>query len=644
MINDKGIVKVSPDIEFINDWRDYNGQYQIERYVSSGRVIINKMVTGCGFTTYCLRNDYDTILIAPRLRLIQDKLEQEIKNGVNECYYFNREKDGKGNQLKSINDLQTEFQSYKWVRKCNSRPKPLKILVTYDSFCRLADMLESDFGIDISKTFKIVIDESHSLIKDVKLKEFHNKCVLSQFIARLFNYDNLLFISATPIIHYVGCIPEFQNNSVDYYELEWSNVTKVIQKPYRCKSAKDAFDQIYRHYRGNNGCFDAKYNVGAYSIEAVIFLNSVKDIASILNKYIAKKKFINVADVTIICADNKENQALLHKIDKGLNIIKSIPKNGDPHTTWTFVTRTAFEGVDFYSPCASTYVIANYYIPSLSLDIASDIPQIIGRQRRKDNLFRDTIHIYYVNNINVIDNNEFVKMQNEKMQASLNQIGLYNNVNPSYQATAFSNLVKIISADPNSLYVTTVNGVPEINHLLIISEQYCRDILKNQVNLFVLSSNTAGTIYRMEIQQLKIDLVNVSSCWVSEERMRIIAGYFQRYPSLIDEIFEMLRNEGYNQLGYYFSQLPVDRMQANGYRMANMDKEIAIRNQTQDIGSIVASAFVKGQVYSKAEVKETLQNIYDRLELKKTAKATDLSNYIPCSSTKKGGLKAIKII
>ncbi len=641
MINDKGIVKVSPDIEFINDWRDHNGQYQIDRYVSSGRVIINKMVTGCGFTTYCLCNGYDTILIAPRLRLIQDKLEQANKNSQ-ECYYFNREKDSKGNPLKSIDDLQNEFQTYKWAR--NRIGNPLKILVTYDSFCRLADMLEKDFGIDISKTFKIAIDESHSLIKDVKLKEFHNKCVLSQFIARLFNYDNLLFISATPIIHYVGCIPEFQSNSVDYYELEWSNVTKVIQKPYRCKSAKDAFDQIYRHYRGNNGCFDAKYNVGVYSTEAVIFLNSVKDITSILSKYIAKKKLINVADVTIICADNKENQAQLHKVDKGLNIIKSIPKYGDPHTTWTFVTRTAFEGVDFYSPCASTYVIANYYIPSLSLDIASDIPQIIGRQRRKDNLFRDTIHIYYVNNINVVDNNEYNRIQRQKIQDSNDQIRIWQSLPEELRGTALKNLITVIEKDPNGFYVTTSNGYPEFNQLIKVSEDYCRDILKNQVGLFVIMSNTSGTIYRMEIQQLKIDLANVSSCWVSEERMRIIADYMQKYRSLINEIFEMLRNEGYNQLGYYFSQLPIDRMQANGFRMANMDKEIAIRNQTQDIGSIVASAFVKGQVYSKQEVKETLQDIYDRLELKKTAKATDLSNYIAWKDAKKDGLRAMRIL
>jgi hypothetical protein len=75
-----------------------------------------------------------------------------------------------------------------------------------------------------------------------------------------------------------------------------------------------------------------------------------------------------------------------------------------------------------------------------------------------------------------------------------------------------------------------------------------------------------------------------------------------------------------------------------------MDKEIAIRNQTQDIGSIVASAFVKGQVYSKQEVKGILQGIYDRLGLKKTAKATDLSNYIAWKDAKKDGLRAMRIL
>ena len=53
--------------------------------------------------------------------------------------------------------------------------------------------------------------------------------------------------------------------------------------------------------------------------------------------------------------------------------------------------------------------------------------------------------------------------------------------------------------------------------------------------------------------------------------------------------------------------------------------------------------FTRGEVYSKKEVKEKLQRIYDRLGVKKTAKSTDLFNYIECSLAKKDGIKAIRI-
>ena len=97
----------------------------------------------------------------------------------------------------------------------------------------------------------------------------------------------------------------------------------------------------------------------------------------------------------------------------GLEIAESIPLNGQPHTTWTFVTRTAFEGVDFYSPTASTYIITNYNVSSLCIDIASDVPQIIGRQRRLDNPFRCVVNIYFTNNTGY-DDSEYRKMQEER--------------------------------------------------------------------------------------------------------------------------------------------------------------------------------------------------------------------------------------
>lgn len=642
MIINIGIIKVAPSLEYVTAWKDNSGRYVIDQYVSSGKVIINKMVTGCGFTTYCLFNDYNTILVSPRLRLIQDKLEQANEKSQ-ECFYFNREQNRKKAHVKTVDELKNEFQGYMMTRRFMR--KPIKILVTYDSFCNLADMLEQDFGIDISLEFRIAIDESHSLIKDVKLKEYSNKCVLSQFIARLFTYSNILFISATPIIQYVQEIPEFQKNDVYYYELEWDNVMPIIQKPYGCKNATDAFDQIYKSY-SKHGYFDAKYGIGAasYSKEAVVFLNSVQDIVRILNKYIVKKGLIDVGDVTIICADNKENLAYLHKVDKGLDIVKSIPKNGDPHTTWTFVTRTAFEGVDFYSPCASTYVIANYNVSSLSLDIASDIPQIVGRQRRKDNLFRDTIHIYYVNNKHIVDDAEFQACQKEKMEESNKQIRLWQTSPPDVKDTALSNLTTIIDKDPNGLYVTTVNGFPEINQLIIVSEQYCRDILKNQLSWFVIMSNQGRGNYSLEVQQLNERLAAVIGYTITEDRIRIIADYFVNYPSLKDEIFGMLRNEGYNDIAYFFNALPIERIKANGYNTGKMNNEIAFRNRTTDIASAVRESFVRGRIYSKKSVKRILQEIYDRYGLKQTAKSTDLADYIDCGEAYKDGLKAIRVL
>ena len=67
MIIDKGTINVAPGVEYITEWRDNNGQFIIDQYVLGGRVIMNKTVTGCGFTTYCLYNNHNTIIISPRL-------------------------------------------------------------------------------------------------------------------------------------------------------------------------------------------------------------------------------------------------------------------------------------------------------------------------------------------------------------------------------------------------------------------------------------------------------------------------------------------------------------------------------------------------------------------------------------------------
>ena len=640
MIDNKGTIEVTPGVDYVNDWRDNTGKYVLDDIIRVGKVIINKVVTGCGFTTYSLCNKIDTILVSPRLKLILNKMEQFNKDEPL-CYYFNREKGYDGKQ-KTIDELENEFTLYQY--ECKQNKRPLKILVTYDSFCTLASMLEG-FKIDISKKFNITVDESHCLIKDIKLKEYSNKSVLSTFIDRLFSYKNVLFISATPIIDYMQEIEEFKDNYVCYYELGWSNIEQVVQRTYTCNSALNAFDQIYANYAKHQGAFDAIYHPNGnamYSYEGVIFLNNVKEICHILAKYITKKQLINPDDVTIICADNKENLKELHKVHKKLNITRTIPKMGDPHTTWTFVTRTAFEGVDFYSPSASTYVIANYNVSSLSLDIASDIPQIVGRQRRKDNPFRNTLHLFYKDNKQQLYDNEFNASRAEKMQESQRQIEIWNSAPMECKQIALNNIDTYIKHNPNDLYITTTSGEPVINNLLIVSERYCYDVIKNHHQWFIMSSNAYGRAYSMPVQELK-DRLSIAQSLA--DALRVTYDYFVCADKVLEtDIFIMLRNEGYNEIGYYYSNLSPDRIKACSFNSTKLDTEIANNNAYHNIAMHLPKYFELNEVYTREEVKGKLQMIYNELGLKLTAKATDLEKYVNCIKCKKNGSRAYKLL
>lgn len=633
MISNKFKIKVANGIEHISDWQNEQG-YVIDQLVGPGRSIINKWVTGCGFTTLYLSNPENVILVSPRVGLIQNKVEQFNDKTPDYCFYFNREIDSTTDVQLSIDELTNKLFVY--VNYAIKNHRPFKILVTYDSFATLTNIMEQDLHIDISKEFRVVVDESHCLIKDVFLKEYNNRCVLSTFLNQLFRYNNILFISATPIQDYVQEIPEFQQYPVDYYELEWPNISPVTRRLSKCKSSLDAFKQIYQHYTSQydqNGkhVFDEIYygnNNAEFSYEAVIFLNNVADICHILGKFITNLHLIEPKDVTVICAKTKENKRDLRKL--GLQPCQSIPKQSERHTRWTFCTRCAFEGVDFYSTNASTYVVANYNIASLALDVASDIHQIIGRQRLECNHFRNIIHIFHRDNSAIASDQEFQAFQQQKFNESMKRIEIWNTTSQDLKSTLLDDLTTIIEVKPEKLYVRTVNGYPEINQLLITSEKYCQDVLKNHQTLFILMKQPQGT-YLDPIQELKIKLDNVSCATTNQERIRIAHEFYAHNQELHDEFFEMLCKEGYTTIAKYFTLLVPERIAALGHNSTRLNEEIDNQRLCNDVVGALRELFVFGSWYSMREVKIIMQQAFNKVGMHKIAKASDLPNYIKCT-------------
>ena len=72
MIKEKIIVPAG--VRYISDWEKLDGGYKLINYQYPH--IINKQITGCGYTEYCLTNDLNIVLCSPRKLLLENKEDQ----------------------------------------------------------------------------------------------------------------------------------------------------------------------------------------------------------------------------------------------------------------------------------------------------------------------------------------------------------------------------------------------------------------------------------------------------------------------------------------------------------------------------------------------------------------------------------------
>ena len=135
---------------------------------------------------------------------------------------------------------------------------------------------------------------------------------------------------------------------------------------------------------------------------------------------IIKNTRLKPEDVNIVVANNEDNEAIIKKLGEGYGN-GVIPLKDEPHKMVTMCTSTAYMGVDFYSTCASTFVISDCNMANTSVDIATELSQIAGRQRLENNPFRYHLHFIYNTSVEDVDESEFEVEMALKMEKTLAQ-------------------------------------------------------------------------------------------------------------------------------------------------------------------------------------------------------------------------------
>ena len=424
-----------------NIWKDYD----LSKSPYDKPHILNKKLTGCGYTEYCLRNKQYLILISPRKFLLENKEDQhkedvyyvrnELETSVDfeldfkDDKKFIEEKSKKTEASENATienldrlkkNLRNAMRSWEMKYGKHNPDHPFKILVTYDSFRHVKDALKHFYWNegnhlgsydDRFEEFQVVVDEFQSIMIDSRFKSDTE----IELLSCLKNVKRVCYVSATPLLDkYISRLKEFKD--LPYYEFDWE-----AEDPGRTKKPKleirfitsslnQAINGVIQSYK--DGRFDTRINpdTGKFieSKEAVLFLNSVAGICQAI-----RTNKLHFEQVNVICAQTTKNEDAVRKAfndvltkeakekdevaitwKKKDKVIGKIPLEGEPHKMFTFCTRTVYLGADFYSTCAKTFIFSDSNIACLAVDISMDLEQILGRQRLEENPWKSSALMY----------------------------------------------------------------------------------------------------------------------------------------------------------------------------------------------------------------------------------------------------------
>ena len=618
----KTIIKVPSgrDIKYISEWLEYK--------IPQGHCIVDKGVTGCGYTEYTLTYNLPVVLCSPRKLLLENKSEQH-QSDLKILYLKNEITD-----IKSIHELKNKIRNHIFL--CDEENLPIKFLVTYDSSHYIIDILKE---LGLLSDFYFIIDEFQSIFLDA----FFKSEVEFDFVEYLQECSNVLYLSATPMLDkYLEKVDTFKN--LPFYEIDWSDTGVVeniiIQRKFAASLGSECIKIINQYLSGKFPSTFTSEGKIVFSKEAVFYFNSISDIIRVINK-----TNLSPSQVNIICADDGNNRNKLSKIGHSIG---KIPLKNETNKIFTFCTKTAYIGSDFYSDNASSYVFADPNIKSLALDISLDLPQIVGRQRNRENPFKNNIIIFYKTkrkDDKDLTEEEFKKTQEERKRLTRDLLNGFSILTPSQQSGYLQKLksdIEVSKYENDFISISKRTNQPVYNSFIEISQERSWEVSQKDYqdkisvtkSLESLTNNISE--YQSDLEKEVQDFLDTKfySTGIFREKMKMYCEFMDKYQGnkeVSDIIYFKIKDPKYRK---YYNFYGSSGCKAKGYFEDKLKLGMIDTSKSDELSSVIYKKFKIGDRIIPGEVKIILQDIYRDLGITSKAKATDLGKYFKLTRTK----------
>lgn len=640
--------------------------------------ILNKQIPGCGFTEYCIdpaKNGEDIILCSPRKILLKNKYDQHVGDVFlvenkyeveprtdKDLTKIEKEKGGsifaeekvptkeeieqaEKEKVGFFNGLREDLKKY--IIGCRFLKKPVKILVTYDSFRIVKDIIKS---VDELDNFRVIVDEFQSIFTDSRFKPDTEMV----FVKNLQEVKKLCYVSATPMMKkYLSQLDEFKD--LPYYELDWEALDpdRVRKPKLTLKSMRFMYTvvgPIIQKYL--DGKFDYRFVknekgevLKVESKEVVFYVNSVANITNLI-----KRAKLKPDQVNILVANTPDNTKKIHKrLGRKFNI-GTVPLRDEPRKMFTFCTRTVYLGADFYSDNAQTVVLSDANIETLAVDISLDLPQILGRQRLRENPWKDeaTVYFKYLLDKNKVNKKSFDERIDWKLNKTGNLLTIFDETRAVLKGDLSETYQKITKAFNYRDDYVAVNVeedpetggpklIPVINNLVLVSERRAFDMQQTEYADRFTVFNEVGKVSTIEAMNDKVsEFFEEYELRDSRQRkLKFLCESFDSFDNkewryILDNLTEIHFKE-------YVEVLGLDECKAQAYNTSLLNKKLDILSfDKEKLKDDIYNEFKVGQTYPNTYAKLKLGEIYSKNNFRATPKASDLGEYF---DTKPGKIK-----
>jgi hypothetical protein len=567
---------------------------------------LNKVKTGCGGTSVALEH--------PRKYVIAMPYTEVIKSKMHWC------------EQKKIPAVPVFFESGATDEDIYAANK---IMVTYDSLPRVVIALG-----DRVKEFKILVDEYHLLTKS---GDFRYKAV-NRLLGLYMEFGEYVFMTATPVE--LKYLPDAIKDIPEAI-VHWEDIVQVTLN-YTILGGDDLYPAVagiaYRHSTGERpgNCY--------------FFLNSVRSIIMII-QYLLNAG-IGKEDIRIICSDTDDNN---YYLEKGLGRNFRIETVIDPPKKINFITSKAFEGVDFLDKQGVTYIISDGVKGHTKYDILTTVPQIIGRIR--DTRYDNQAHVIfspseYFSRTSEAEYSKFILGKLSEAQEYVRRYEGESNpmIRQSLYKMAISNRYLVIN-DEGGIEVNDTARKAEMSNFAAMHTTYYIRRTKDGVIIqregsrihdingipykFNSIPGSAIVLSRLDAFALgaaKMNFIEMCDIYHSHRisRFGITTEEDDRKVKLIEKLNPLIP-EAFKTLGY-------DKIRSLRYNQKNIKAEILKSSRYAKFYQIRelldTRVYATGRFITRQKIKADLQIVYDRLDLDRTAKATDLGKIFKVRGSK----------